>query len=85
MPLLAGFGGQLGPLNHLDLAFPTGTVRVFPFPLENAGEVMDLITRRTTPCPVCGTLGEYHRGFQKGGREKEDGLLIHLRVPDLRQ
>ena len=85
MPLLAGFGGQLGPLNHLDLAFPTGTVRVFPFPLENAGEVMDLITRRTTPCPVCGTLGESHRGFQKGGREKEDGLLIHLRVPDLRQ
>ena len=68
-------GGQLGPLNHLDLVFPTGAVRVFPFTLENAGEVMETITRRTTPCPICGTLGEYHRGFQKGGREAEDTFL----------
>lgn len=68
-------GGELGPLNHVQLIFPTGKVRVFPMTLENAGEVMAFMTRRTTPCKVCGTLGDYYRGFQKGGREAEDGLL----------
>jgi hypothetical protein len=100
--------GERGALNHVDLVFPRGKVRLFPFTIENVGEVLRFIERlkRTPgvvikppeetppaaktiektgpvaaspavpkPCGTCGELGEYHRGFQKGGREEEDTFL----------
>jgi hypothetical protein len=62
---------QLGPLNHVDLVFGMGVVRIFPFPLENAGEVLALAKR----CKTCGGMKDYEHGSQKGGRETEDTFL----------
>lgn len=98
--------GQLGALNHWDVIFPRGKVRIFPLTLQNAGDVMAFVerlqqspsppaARSSTPaalaarppepapaapatpklCGTCSELGEYHRGFQKGGREEEDTFL----------
>ena len=33
-------GGKLGPLNHMELEFKDGKVKVFPLMLENASEIM---------------------------------------------
>jgi len=96
--------GELGALNHVDLIFPRGKVRIFPFTLENAGQVLAFVDRFKEPapnvkpsaqpvavakppqpvvqipaepkrCSICSELGEYHRGFQKGGRPEEDTFL----------
>lgn len=79
--------GQQGALNQLNLRFADGQVRVFPHTLDNGREVMDFIERITAPkpeppekpsranCPICSELSDFHRGFQKHGREEEDTLL----------
>lgn len=36
-------GGGPGPLNHVDLIFLSGKVRIFPFTIENVADVMQFI------------------------------------------
>jgi hypothetical protein len=38
-------GGKLGPLNHVELKFNNGNVKVFPLMLENASDVMAYIEK----------------------------------------
>ena len=41
--------GELGAVSNVDLLFPRGKVRVFPFTLRNAGEVFAFLERLKPP------------------------------------
>lgn len=79
-----------GPLNHIDMVFAAGRVRILPYALDRGYEAIQFIRqRRATPvsaaaappppqparCTTCGDLKDYHRAMQKGGRASEDTQL----------
>ena len=61
--------GEIGPLNHLKLRFRYGIVTIFPFTLDNAAAIVQAVesAERRQKCAICPQLGEYNKGFQKGG------------------
>ena len=73
--------GQPGPLNNIDLYFTGGRARVFPYVLENAGEMMAAVEHfakrpvSRADCGICTQLRDEEWAMQKAGHEDEDTNL----------